>query len=62
VRADNRAGQAFYKLSGYEEIMRLPGYYQGREAALRMARFLRMSEGLAGLFTLPRNAAPRVQQ
>jgi ribosomal protein S18 acetylase RimI-like enzyme len=62
VRASNGAGQAFYRLSGYEEIMRLPGYYQGREAALRMARFLRMSEGLAGLFALPRNAVTRVQQ
>lgn len=58
VRASNRAGQAFYRSSGYEEVMRLPGYYQGRETAVRMARFLRMGENLAQLLAPPREPAP----
>jgi ribosomal protein S18 acetylase RimI-like enzyme len=58
VRASNRAGQAFYKASGYEDVARLPGYYQGREAAVRMARFLRMNESLAQVFTRSRDPAP----
>jgi ribosomal protein S18 acetylase RimI-like enzyme len=51
VRTSNRAGQAFYKSSGYEEVMLLPGYYRGRESALQMVRFLRMGEGLARVLT-----------
>jgi ribosomal-protein-alanine N-acetyltransferase len=58
VRVSNRAGQAFYKACGFEEVMRLPGYYRGQEAALRMARFLRMGEGLARLFISRREFAP----
>jgi ribosomal-protein-alanine N-acetyltransferase len=47
VRASNRAARAFYRALGYEEIVQLRGYYEGREAAIRMARFLRMGAGLA---------------
>lgn len=57
VRASNRAGQAFYRSLGYEEVTRLPGYYQGLETAVRMARFLRMSENLAQLFAPRRDRA-----
>ena len=46
VRARNRGARAFYKSLGYEEVRLLPGYYSGRESAIQMARFLRMSEGL----------------
>jgi ribosomal protein S18 acetylase RimI-like enzyme len=46
VRARNRGAHAFYKSLGYEEVRLLPGYYSGRESAIQMARFLRMSEGL----------------
>jgi ribosomal-protein-alanine N-acetyltransferase len=38
VRADNRGAQAFYERMGYRKLAYLPGYYQGREAAIRMAR------------------------
>ncbi len=58
VRAGNRAGQAFYKAMGYEHVMILPGYYGGQESALRMARFLRMSEDLARVFTAQCGFAP----
>jgi len=58
VRAGNRAAQAFYSKRGFEEVMLLPGYYRGRETALRMARFLRLSEALAGMFTESRGFAP----
>jgi ribosomal protein S18 acetylase RimI-like enzyme len=58
VRTGNRAGRAFYKSAGYEEAMLIPGYYRGRESALRMARFLRMNEELAGLIALRHNFVP----
>lgn len=41
VRASNAGAQAFYERLGYRPLTRWPGYYQGREAALRMGRSLR---------------------
>ena len=43
VRANNPGAQAFYRRLGYRQVERLPGYYQGREAALRMRHDLRSS-------------------
>ncbi len=40
VRAGNEGAQFFYKRMGYRPLVRLPGYYQGREAALRMGKDL----------------------
>lgn len=40
VRAGNEGAQLFYKRLGYRTLARLPGYYQGLEAALRMGRDL----------------------
>jgi len=40
VRARNASARAFYEALGYRHVQRLPGYYQGRETALRMARDL----------------------
>ena len=40
VRVENKAARDFYSRLGYRELQELPGYYQGREAALRMARDL----------------------
>jgi ribosomal-protein-alanine N-acetyltransferase len=40
VRASNRVAQGFYERLGYRRLVRLPGYYEGREAAYRMARDL----------------------
>jgi len=42
VRADNRAARAFYRALGYHNLYLIPGYYQGREVALRMAHDLRV--------------------
>jgi ribosomal protein S18 acetylase RimI-like enzyme len=40
VRAGNEGAQLFYQRMGYRTLVRLPGYYQGVEAALRMGRDL----------------------
>jgi ribosomal-protein-alanine N-acetyltransferase len=40
VRVGNTAAQAFYHRLGYQVVSCLPGYYAGRETALRMARDL----------------------
>lgn len=39
--ADNAAARAFYRALGFAETLRLPGYYKGRKAAVRMIRVLR---------------------
>ena len=41
VRAQNDVARAFYSDLGYEEGSYVPGYYQGRESAVRMRRRLR---------------------
>jgi ribosomal-protein-alanine N-acetyltransferase len=41
LRAQNRAAYAFYRALGFAETLRLPGYYRGREPAIRMLRLLR---------------------
>jgi len=40
ARQGNAAARAFYRHLGYREIQVLPGYYQGREACVRIARDL----------------------
>ncbi len=40
ARAANAGAQTFYRRLGYRQLQRLPGYYQGREAAVRMAKRL----------------------
>lgn len=40
VRESNLAAQRFYRSLGYQRLARLPGYYRGREHAIRMARDL----------------------
>lgn len=39
-RLENHAARAFYACLGYREIQVVPGYYQGQEAAVRLARDL----------------------
>lgn len=41
LRASNVPALAFYRALGFVETIRVPGYYQGRETALRMLRMLR---------------------
>jgi ribosomal protein S18 acetylase RimI-like enzyme len=43
LRADNDAALAFYRAMGFTETLRVPGYYRGRETAIRMIRMLRMA-------------------
>ncbi|CAN5889214.1 ribosomal protein S18-alanine N-acetyltransferase [soil metagenome] len=40
ARVTNSAARAFYKRLGYSEIQLVPGYYQGREASVRLAKDL----------------------
>lgn len=40
ARLTNAAARAFYARLGYREIETLPGYYQGREAGVRLANDL----------------------
>ena len=37
TRLANEASRKFYKSLGYKVIQRIPGYYNGRETAIRMA-------------------------
>lgn len=41
LRVDNEAARAFYRALDFVETLSVPGYYRGREAALRMVRTLR---------------------
>ena len=45
LRATNESALAFYTSLGYRELGRVPGYYQGVEHAIRMARDVRTSRG-----------------
>ena len=40
LRTHNDAARGFYERLGYEQVGVVPGYYQGRESALRMSRRL----------------------
>jgi ribosomal protein S18 acetylase RimI-like enzyme len=40
LRTHNEAARVFYENQGYEQLGVVQGYYQGREAALRMSRRL----------------------
>ena len=40
LRAGNAAAYGFYRALGFAETFRVPGYYRGRETALRMIRML----------------------
>lgn len=42
VRAGNRGARSFYQQLGYRETRYIPGYYSGREAAIRMTHDLRL--------------------
>src|ERR1700690_935666 len=47
LRTHNEAARIFYERLGYEQVGVVPGYYQGREAALRMSRRLTNTHNLA---------------
>jgi [ribosomal protein S18]-alanine N-acetyltransferase len=41
LRSSNDAARGFYRAMGFDETIVVPGYYSGRESALRMIRVLR---------------------
>jgi [ribosomal protein S18]-alanine N-acetyltransferase len=41
LRAQNKAAYMFYRALGFEQTLRIAGYYRGRESAIRMMRMLR---------------------
>lgn len=41
ARLTSQEARAFYARLGYREVQTVPGYYQGREACVRLARDLR---------------------
>ncbi|MDA1118064.1 MAG: GNAT family N-acetyltransferase [Proteobacteria bacterium] len=41
LRTGNEAARGFYRALGFDETIVVPGYYRGRESALRMIRVLR---------------------
>jgi len=45
LRAGNAGAFALYRSLGFEETLRVPGYYAGRETAIRMLRLLRAPTG-----------------
>jgi len=54
LRAQNKDGFAFYRALGFAETLRLPGYYRGRETAIRMIRVLRPPHVSAPIWRPPR--------
>lgn len=48
ARATNAAARAFYGRLGYRETASVPGYYQGREACVRLAKNLRVGRAVPG--------------
>lgn len=51
VRAANAGARAFYRRLGYAPLQQLPGYYQGREAAVRMEKDLWQDDPPVGPLT-----------
>ena len=54
LRTGNEAAQRFYRAMGFDETIVVPGYYRGREAALRMIRVLRAPGPLPHSWRPPR--------
>ncbi|MGB7541273.1 MAG: GNAT family N-acetyltransferase [Burkholderiales bacterium] len=54
LRAANHAARSFYKELGFSESAYIPGYYRGREMALRMMRMLRKPGAPLPAWTAPR--------
>ena len=54
LRAGNDAAKRFYRALGFSETVLVPGYYLGREAALRMLRVLREPGPLPPAWRPPR--------
>jgi ribosomal-protein-alanine N-acetyltransferase len=53
LRAGNEAAGNFYRALGFSPTITVPGYYNGREAALRMIRVLRAANPTSWRWTPP---------
>jgi len=53
LRAGNTAARRLYRSVGFVETLRLPGYYRGRESALRMIRMLRAPGAIVATWRPP---------
>ena len=54
LREHNAGAYAFYRAVGFAETLRLPGYYRGRETAIRMVRVLRAPNQSAPIWHPPK--------
>jgi ribosomal-protein-alanine N-acetyltransferase len=50
-RLGNLQARAFYRSLGYREVQTVPGYYQGVEPGVRMAKDLWLARGISEDFT-----------
>jgi len=53
LRLQNKDAYAFYRALDFTETLRLPGYYRGRETAVRMIRVLRPPNAVAQRWSPP---------
>ncbi len=53
LREANRAAHALYQDAGFADTLRVPGYYRGREAAVRMLKLLRRPDAAAPAWRPP---------
>ena len=51
TRMSNLQARAFYRRLGYREVQTVPGYYQGVEPGVRMAKDLWLARGINEDFT-----------
>lgn len=54
LRESNEAAKRFYRAMGFSDTVLVPGYYLGKEAALRMLRVLRQPGTIAYSWRPPR--------
>lgn len=54
LRAANHPARSFYKSLGFSESAYIPGYYRGREMALRMLRVLRRLDAPLPAWPVPK--------
>jgi len=53
LRSGNLPAYALYRAAGFSETWRIPGYYRGRETAVRMLRLLRVPDATVPLWRPP---------
>jgi ribosomal-protein-alanine N-acetyltransferase len=53
LRSGNRPAYALYRAAGFTDAWRIPGYYRGRETAVRMIRVLRVAGASVPLWRPP---------